>query len=90
MVDLAVVAREAGGRGVYKNLRLQAQTLAKIEGFETCVGELSSAATQHVLMNKFGHRVVAEVEFAEFEFDGKKPFASISDPTSIVMAEGLL
>ena len=52
------------------------------------IGELSSVATQHVVLNRLQHRSVAEIRFDTFEYAGGYPFRGISDPPSIVLAEG--
>ncbi|MGB0507460.1 MAG: hypothetical protein ACPGGK_14805 [Pikeienuella sp.] len=90
LVDMGAVSSRAGGKGVYQKLRDAAQDRARQRGFRRIVGELSSAATQHVVLNRLGHEKLAEVRFADFEFGGAKPFAGIGEPESIILAEGLL
>ena len=87
LVDLAVVSRQASGLGIYQKLRDEAKELARVAGFRYLVGELSSAATQHVCVNRMGHSVITEVEYATFEYDGQFPFAQINQPTSIQLVE---
>jgi len=90
LVDMAVVSPDASGRGIYQSLREAAHVVGKNAGFKRVVGELSSAATQHVCVNKLGHRVCAEIEYASFEYAGRRPFAAIQEPRSIQLVEAEL
>ena len=90
LVDMGAVVESASGGGVYQKLRDFAQKGAKQAGFSRVVGELSSCATQHVVLNRLGHQNVAEIRFQEFELDGVFPFSSITEPPSIILAEGIL
>lgn len=90
LVDLAVVSPAFRQRGLYRQLREAVHQDAYDQGFTHVVGELSSAATQRVCIEQFGHRVVAEVPFESFEFEGQRPFASIISPSAIRMVEGQL
>ncbi|WP_319545935.1 hypothetical protein [Ruegeria conchae] len=88
LVDIGAVALEASGKGIYKAMRKRANQVAHDHGFRFVLGELSSSATQRVVLTRMGHRKIAEVRFSDFEYEGSRPFASISDPESIVMSEG--
>ncbi|KMW59330.1 hypothetical protein AIOL_004312 [Candidatus Rhodobacter oscarellae] len=90
LVDMACVAEGYTGRGLYTALRGAAQDHAARRGFRWALGELSSAATQHVILGKMGHRALARVDFATFEFNGQRPFASITKPRGLVLSEGAL
>lgn len=90
LVDMAAVHPKARGLGVYKALRTHVQDTALKSGWHAIVGELSSAATQHVVLDQMGHRNVAELMFADFEWRGTRPFAKITSPPSIILAERLL
>ncbi|MDJ0613583.1 MAG: hypothetical protein QNJ29_07875 [Rhizobiaceae bacterium] len=90
LIDMGAVRPSTAGMGIYQKMRDAAQINAKEAGYKTVVGELSSASTQHVVLNKFGHAKLAEVKFAEFEIDGKFPFAKITEPNSIILVEGNL
>ena len=90
LVDMGAVSQSARGQGVYQRLRSAAHDLACKRGFRRVLGELSSAATQHFVLNRLGHEKVAEVAFAGFEFEGTRPFSSIEDPESLILAEGML
>lgn len=90
LVDMAAVATSANGHGLYRKMRTALHASAKHQGFEAVVGELSSAATQHVVLDRLGHQKIAEVTFASFEFEGKRPFETITDPARIILAQGQL
>lgn len=90
LVDMGAVSPQAEGMGVYQAMRKKVHEIAKVKGFKYAVGELSSVATQHVVLNRFGHIRMAEIFFQDFEFDGAFPFRSIKDPKSIVLAEGAI
>ena len=53
-------------------------------------GELTSSATQKVVLEKMGHRKCAEIAFAEFTLNGTRPFASITEPQTVILAEETL
>lgn len=88
LVDMGAVSKEATGCGVYQRMRAAAHETARARGFRWVLGELSSAATQHVVLNRLGHRNMAEIVFADFVFGGARPFQEIRDPVSLVLSEG--
>lgn len=88
LADMAAVTPELSGQGVYGLMRAAAQQGAKSKGFQRITGELSSTATQHLVMDKLGHSKRAEIAFERFAFDGRYPFRAIKQPHSIVLAEG--
>lgn len=90
LVDIAVVAPRARGQGLYTRLREAVHKRALQRGYTSVVGELSSVATQHLCVEKLGHRVICEIPYRSFEFDGQYPFASIKEPASIQLVEGAL
>ena len=90
LIDMGAVAASAAGKGIYQEMRKAVQRHARRAGFRFVVAELSSTSTQHVVLKKLGHCAVAEIRFADFEMDGERPFAAISAPKSIVLAEGVL
>lgn len=90
LADMGAVSDRATGTGTYQKMRAEAQRLARKKGFTRIVGELSSRATQHVVLDKLGHEKICEVTFAGFEYAGQFPFRSITEPESIVLAEGLI
>jgi len=90
LIDLAVVNSAHSGLGIYQALRKTMHVTAKKAGFQLIVGELSSAATQRVCVEKFGHRVVAEIEFKTYCEGDQLPFMSITEPPSIQLVVGEL
>lgn len=90
LVDIAVVSRLYRGKGVYKRLRQHVQENASKRGFRFVVGELSSSRTQQYCVSTLGHQVVAELAFAEFEFQGTRPFDSIDSPATLQLVVGKL
>lgn len=90
LVDMAVVSRHSGGLGIYKRLREASQQIGRRHGFVRVIGELSSAATQHVCVHRMGHQVRAEVDYASFEYRGQKPFAHITEPAGVQLVVGEL
>ncbi len=88
--DMAVIAPEMAGKNIYQDMKAFCHENARAKGFKRIVGELSSQATQHVVLNKLGHAKIAETRFRDFEFQGRKPFANIAKPESIILAEGIL
>lgn len=90
LVDMAAVSPDWAGRGVYRALRENAHSLAEARGYGLVRGELSSAATQHVVLKTFGHQKIAEVPFATFTSGGRRPFAQITEPPTFVLSEGRL
>ena len=89
-LDMAAIAPAYLGQGIYQNMRTFAHTKAKELGFKSVLGELSSAATQHFVLNKMGHTKQAEIWFEQFDHNGTKPFQSIKEPKSIILAQGQL
>jgi len=90
LVDIAVVSPEFEKQGIYRQLRQAIHESGKNSGYHKVYGELSATATQHVCREHFGHRVVAEVAYAEFDLEGSRPFETIKEPPSIQLVEGIL
>ena len=90
LVDMAAVALDARGMGLYGRMRREAESFALAKGYRLILGELSSVATQHFVLEKLGHKKRAEVMFDEFTYQGAKPFAGIKAPRSVILAEGEL
>ena len=90
LADMAAVAQTAAGQGLYQRMRLAAEAHARTRGFRFILSELSSVRTLHVLLNKMGHKAVAEIAFAQFEHEGKRPFAAIDSPPSLILSECML
>ena len=89
-LDMAAITPAYLGQGIYQNMRTFAHTNAKELGFKSVLGELSSSITQHFVLNKMGHTKEAEVWFEQFAYNSTKPFQSIKEPKSIILAQGQL
>ncbi len=85
LVDLAVVSHSHRGSGIYQQLRTTLHNNAASSGYKSIFGELSSSLTQHVCVNKSAHQVVAEINYKDFNYGGRTPFATIEDPRSILL-----
>ena len=90
LVDMAAVAPSHTGRGIYQTLRREISTRARSAGYRYTIGELTSAATQRVVLEKLRHRKAAEIIPAAFTYDGRRPFAAVTDPAVIVLTEEIL
>jgi hypothetical protein len=90
LVDMAAVDQDASHKGIYQALRARLTQHAKSRGFSCVVGELSSAATQHVVLQNLQHENCAEIAFAAFQHNGDYPFRHITAPQSIILAVGRL
>ena len=87
---MAAVPSAHAGKGIYQALRAEISIRAKSLGYKYIIGELTSSATQKVVLEKMGHRKRAEIAFAEFTLNGRLPFAAITDPKTVILAEETL
>jgi len=90
LVDMAATDPEYRGAGIYRTLRETVHRAGKTAGFRVVYGELSAAGTQHVCVRQFGHVVRAEIAYRDFEFEGQRPFASVTAPPTVQLVEGSL
>ena len=90
LVDIAVVSNSVRRQGVYTKLRHAVHQAGIARGYGHVVGELSSAATQHLCVHKLGHKILSEIEYRSFSYNGTQPFESIQEPKSIQLVEGAL
>ena len=90
LVDMAAVPLAHTGKGIYQALRTEISIRAKSLGYKYIIGELTSSATQKVVLEKMGHRKRAEIAFAGFTLNGTRPFASITNPQTVILAEETL
>ena len=88
LVDMGAVDPIAAGKGVYQALRQRTHRLVQSRGFAKIAGELSSAATQHVVIEKLGHVPVARQSFQDYTHEGQRPFLHITQPRDYVLAIG--
>ena len=87
LVDMAAVSQHHGGLDIYKDMRLKAHAMAAQKGFKFVIGQLSSQRTQKIILSELGHRNCGEIAFTQFTCDGRRPFASIKNPKSIIISE---
>ena len=87
LVDMAAVSQHHGGLDIYKDMRLKAHAMAAQKGFKFVIGQLSSQRTQKIILSELGHRNCGEIAFSQFTCDGRRPFASIKNPKSIIISE---
>lgn len=90
LVDIAMVTAAANGKGHYTALRRALHHRAEGLGFTSVVGELSSIASQKVCVERLGQRLVGQVDYGTFQFNGGYPFSSIDNTDSIQLVEHLL
>ena len=90
LVDMAAVAPSHTGRGIYQALRREISARARAAGYSYTIGELTSAATQRVVLEKLHHRKAAGIIPADFTHDGGRPFATVTDPAVIMLTEETL
>ena len=90
LVDKAAVPVAQNGNGIYQALRTGISVRAKSLCYKFIIGELTFSATQKVMLEKMGHRKRAEIAFAEFTLNGRLPFAAITDPKTVILAEETL
>ena len=88
MVDTAAVNPDSAGHGAYRALRMALAVHAYECGYRFVVGELSSAVTQRLVLDRLHHKNCAELILADFIYDGKRPCAAINTPAKIILAEG--
>lgn len=77
LVDIAVVGPADRGCGLYSSLRRAAHEIGAARGLRYVAGELTATATQKFSIDKLGHRVIGEICFADFQYNGERPFATI-------------
>ncbi len=90
LVDMAAVLPSHAGNGIYQKLRKEISIRAKLLGYKYIIGELTSSATQRVILEKMGHRQCAQINLTDFVYEDRRPFATIADPEMIVLAEETL
>ena len=54
LVDMAAVLPAHAGKGIYQALRTEINIRAKSLGYKYIIGELTSSATQKVVLEKWG------------------------------------
>jgi len=71
------VRPEFQGQGIVSELWHKSLDIAKEMNYTEMVAEGGTKAAEHVLAKKLGFKEVAKVDFADFLFEGQKPFANL-------------
>lgn len=60
---------------------------AKDSGFKKVVVQASAAATQHIFIQKYGFKQISAIKYADFEYEGCRPFETLQVPSTCVILE---
>ena len=71
------------GKGVVTELISTCIKAAQERGFKYAQAEATGNISQHIFTSRFGFEEKASIKYTEFEFDGKKPFATITEHEGI-------
>ncbi len=80
------VAHHANGLGLAQKLIRATLANAGARGYRVALAEATGAASQHVL-GKLGFLPVRQIEYQNFVFHGKTPFAGITEVPAVVLME---
>ncbi|MDJ0842560.1 MAG: hypothetical protein QNK37_39035 [Acidobacteriota bacterium] len=88
-IHMFMIAVEDGyqGRGIAPNMNKMFFRHVKGLGFTHAITEPTGLISQHILKNKFGFKVLHEIKYADFVFDGEKPFADLLEHPSAMLME---
>ncbi len=87
---MAAVPPAHADEGIYQALRTEISIRAKSLGYKYIIGELTSTATQKVVLEKMGQRKSAKIAFAKFTLNDRLPFATITDQKTVILAKETL
>jgi len=73
------------GLGVAKTLLERASFWAWWKGYETSVGEVTSAFNQRILSKIPSYKAIHRVSYQEFQKDGRRPFEALKDHSECVL-----
>ena len=90
LVDMAAVSPLHASKGIYQTLRKEISRRAKLRGYKYVIGELTSSATQKVVLEKMGHKKCAQVKLSKFSDGNRRPFETVVEPKIIMLAEEVL
>ncbi|ACY14308.1 hypothetical protein [Haliangium ochraceum] len=88
-VNLVVlkVRKEYSGAHVSKTIVVQGVPILRERGFRKLIGMLSGSKSQYLAGSRFGFKLEHELRYKDFEYQGRRPFAGITDTESMkVMA----
>lgn len=77
------VRKEYSGQHISKTFIINGVSILRQRGFKKLIGILSGSKSQYLARSRFGMKLEAEVKYADFEFEGRKPFASITETDSL-------
>ncbi len=88
-IHLFMVAVRDGftGKGVAPNMNKIFFRHVKNRGFTHAVTEPTGAISQHILVNKFGFKILKKLSYKDFEYEGKKVFKGIQEHEGIMLLE---
>jgi hypothetical protein len=87
-LHVLMVASRLPNRGISTTLYRVVQQRARSLGFQKLVVEPTGLVSQHVLVEKLGQQVAAEIVYASFVFEGERVFQTISAPPSCLLTVG--
>jgi len=88
-VHMFMVAVEDGyeGRGIAPNMNQMFFSHLKKTSYAHAVTEPTGEISQHILRDKFGFKVLHEIKYGDFVFEGTRPFADLQKHTSAILME---
>jgi len=91
-VHMFMIAVEHGyeGRGIAPNMNKLFFRHVIERGFTHAVTEPTGLISQHILENKFGFHTLLEIPYADFELEGERPFADLTEHPSAKLMEKAL
>jgi len=84
---MIAVREEYGGRGVAPTMNRIFFKHVKDLGFTHAVTEPTGAISQHILVNKFGFKVLRKLSYQDFHFEGEPIFKDIQGHDGIMLLE---
>jgi len=91
-VHMFMIAVEPGyqGKGIAPNMNKVFFRHVIDKGFTHAITEPTGLISQHILANKFGFETLAEITYADYTFEGTKPFADLEEhPSAKLMVKKL-
>jgi hypothetical protein len=77
------VRKEYSGQHISKTFVVNGVRILRERGFKKLIGILSGSKSQYLARSRFGFKLEHEVKYADFEFEGRKPLASITETDSL-------
>ncbi|MCJ8271637.1 MAG: hypothetical protein MJK04_19835, partial [Psychrosphaera sp.] len=82
---ILAVQSDTAGQSVGQQLVTKSFNLAIDLGYKKIATEATGPISQHIAGQKFGAREVAKINYRDFEFEGKKVFATITEVESCLL-----